>query len=126
MRQISAVIDSIPITLNVPEELKEFREGVRLSGGRLQEHEGYLFNFKTPSILYFENSGVDEDITLLFFNAFIDEKMGVVSGVKSLKAQSTSIVSSENPYAIALELRADFCITNKIGEGSILSIQEEE
>ena len=125
MKHVTALIDSIPIELNIPEEEAEFREGVRLSGGTLREQEGYLFNFPQPSILYFENCNVDEDITLLFFHPFVESRMGVVTGVKKLKARDVKIVSSDNVFSVALELRTDFCTKYNIKEGSILSLSEE-
>ena len=125
MKKVNAIIDSIPIYLNVPEEESEFREGVRATGGKLQETEGYLFNFVNPSVLYFENCLVEDDITLLFFHPFVDNKAGVVTETKRLKARDVKIVSSDNPYSVALELRTDFCNKFNIREGSILTLQEE-
>lgn len=125
MRRVDALIDGIRIDLNIPEEQEEFRQGIRGSGGNLEEQEGYLFNFVKPSVLYFENCGVSQDVTLLFFHPFVDNKMGVVTGVKNLEAGSVKIVSSESPFSVALELRTDFCINNNLKEGSILTLQEE-
>jgi uncharacterized membrane protein (UPF0127 family) len=122
MRIVHAVIDGIDIKLNVMETAGEFREGARILNRQLALTEGLLFAFGGSSLLSFENSGVDQDLNLLFF----DENSPVVREIKTLKANCSDVVTSESFCSSAIELRADFCKAMGIKEGSIVSITKIE
>jgi len=124
MKKITALVDSMPIILNIPETLSEFREGARLSELGLQPNEGYLFQFGKFERLSFENSNVREDLSLLFFHDFVGTA-AVIEEVKQLKSLSAEIVTSDGMYGAAVELPLDFCQANRIGKGSILTLQED-
>lgn len=124
MRVVKAKIDSIPIILHKPETLLEYREGVRGLGGSLHPDHGMLFDFSiNPTYISMENSGVNCDLTLLFF-LFLG-KHGVVSETLYLTSGQDVPTSSKGVYSYVLELRKDFCDTWSIKQGSILTLGED-
>lgn len=125
MRRCKALIDGLVFTLHIPETEGEYHEGVRLLGGNLSEYDGVLFNFNFRSRLMFENSGVSQDLVVLFFDCLIRDSVGTVAEVVLLNKGSSEARSSEGMYAVAVELRKDTCDSNSIGRGSIITVQEE-
>lgn len=119
----AGLVDSIPLKVYVPETTQEFREGVRLVGS-LGPNDGMLFNFNKHERLIFENSGVNQDISILFFDDLSNDQ-AIVSEICILKANSPQWVTTRYPHAMALEVSVDFCRLNKIQVGSIVSISIE-
>lgn len=122
MKKSTGIIDGMVISLNIPETLEEYRSGIRKStGATLQENEGYLFRFGKNTNIMMENSGVNCDVTLLYFLSL--KKYGVVEEVQQMDNLSDKVVSSVGFYSVVLELRKDFCKRNNIRKGSIITIQ---
>lgn len=122
MKTVPASINTIPLTLHIPQTLHEFREGARLLNSNLEFSEGLLFNFGKSQVLIMENSGVQCDINVLYFHKFT--KYGIVEEIKTLTAQDSSPISSNSFYSICVELRKDFCELNNITIGSLLILKE--
>lgn len=122
MKRVEAIIDGIPIYLNVPETNEEFKEGARASNGVLSDNEGYLFDFRSPMPIVMENSGVSHDLTLLYL--FSLDKYGAVAEVSQMKEQASTPVASVGVYRVCIELRKDFCDRNRIGVNSIVSLKK--
>jgi len=120
MKRIKGSIDSIPVVIDLPQTLLEFKEGARLFQGKLDYNQGLLFNFRSPQYLVTENSGVEHDLTLLYFNAL--GKQSVVTEMSTMALNSNKTTSSKGCYSYLLELRSDFCKAYHIRVGSILSI----
>jgi len=123
MRKIKATINGVGVNLNVTESLDEYREGARIGGGHLSYEEGYLFDFKKSINIVMENSAVYQDLTVLYFYAFT--KCGIVEELNNLAANDSRAVASKGFYRIALELRKDFCVANKISKYSTLILSED-
>lgn len=123
MRKVKAKIDSIPVTLHVAETEEEYREGARTLGGTLEVDEGILFDFsKNPQRLGMENSGVNQNLALLFFITI--GRAGIVSEVGGLDKQDATPKYSKGVYGYVVELREDFCKANRIKQGSILTLDK--
>ena len=125
MKKVDATINGIHIIVNIPETLHEFKEGARLSEGTLLDNEGYYFQFGKRERLRFENSGVQQDLKVLFLSDPIGNS-SVVQEDKYMHRMSGTHVVSDYVYENALELRADFCQVNDIGKGAILQLNLEE
>jgi hypothetical protein len=123
MKKVKGTINGIAITLHVPETLPEFKEGARNSGGYLLENEGYLFNFRKAMQIKMENSGVQQELALLYMHPFT--KYGVVEELKFMKENSSTRITSYGFYQIAIELRGDFVRNNHIEPNAILILNEE-
>jgi uncharacterized membrane protein (UPF0127 family) len=121
MKKVSGMLDGVLIELEVAQTLNQYKEGVRLSGGTLHFNAGMLFDFGAPMQILLENSGVDQDLQVLYFSKF--KKYGVVEETSTLKAQDPKAVASKGFYPIAIELRKDFCEQHRIGKGSTLILK---
>jgi len=120
MRQVTGSINTIPVTIQVLETLVEFREGARIF--EIKHNNGLLFNFGKPQVLLMENSNVPYDLKVLYFHKF--SKYGIVDRVETMKANTYGPYSSIYFYDVCLELSDDFCAKNKIGVGSILTLND--
>lgn len=123
MRIINGFLDGMPVSVNVTETLEEYREGARLLNRALNNSEGILFNFRNSNKIVMENSGVEEDLSILYFHKFT--KYGIVQDVKELKANCADPITSNGSYELALEMKKSFCKSNNIKKGSILILKEE-
>jgi len=128
MLKQKAIIDGIPIMLNKVETSDEYREGARASGNTLSSNEGYMFQYDTAMKLQFENTGVPYDLRVLYLLNMIDTEdvqQGVVMESVDMNKNSAKIVfPMYGVYTVAVELRKDFCDTNKIGKGSIITLKD--
>lgn len=119
MKKLKALVNGIPVTLEVAENLHEFSEGFRGLPNAL-DNTGILFNFNKVQHLVFENGGVQEPITLLFLANF--KTYGTVDEVAYLLPNDTTHRKSIGTYPIAIELKSSFCEKNKIGVGAFVTL----
>jgi uncharacterized membrane protein (UPF0127 family) len=122
MKIISGFIDGLPIKLNVPETLTEYREGARTNKGLLNYNEGFLFDFGKSMNIVMENSGVHHDLVILYFNNF--NKYGIVEDLAYMDKNSSKQISSVGYCSIAVEFRKDFVDSNRIKKGSVIVLTE--
>lgn len=123
MRKISGLLDGVPVSLHLAKSRQEYRDGVRTLGGKLTESEGILFDFGAPMQILLENSGVSQDLCVLYFSKF--RKYGIVEEVKTLNAFDSNATSSVGFYQIAIELPDSFCRNHQIRKGSTLILKED-
>lgn len=126
MKKVKANLDSIPLTVNVPETEEEYREGIRKLGGSLPLDEGMLFNFHNGTQIIMENSGVNNSISLLYFISLGRGNSGIVSEIKHMNKDDASHVKSQGMYSWVLEVRKEFFDSYKIRIGSILQIVDRK
>ena len=131
MRPVRAIIDGCLVVLNAVETSEEYREGARASGDSLGEFEGYLFEYESLQTLAFENTGVPYNIRILYLLEVTPKeestRQGVVLDCLDMVEDSCSVTQPMNAlYKLAIELRKDFCVKNKIGRGSIVTLYEDE
>lgn len=122
MKQTQALVNGVSVTINIPETFLEYREGARLKNS-LELDEGYLFNFRKNDYIILENSGVNYDLRVFYFDKF--KKFGTSLESKVLIKNDSSPISSSYVYPIALELRKDFCDLNNLNESIILSLKDD-
>lgn len=126
MKKIKASLDSIPLTLHVPETEDEYREGIRTLGGSLPLDEGMLFHFFGGNQIIMENSGVNHPITLLFFISLGRGTSGIVSEIKQMNRDDGAHVKSQGSYSWVLEVRKEFFESYNLRPGSILQISDRK
>ena len=122
MKKITGSINSILLTVYVPETLGEFKEGARLLSNGLDREEGILFNFGKKQSIQMENGGVDIDLRVLYFNKF--SKCGIVQEAQTMKANTYGPYQSTGVYSQCLELSEEFCEKFNIKEGAVLILHK--
>jgi len=122
MKKIKGSINSISLTIYATKTLTEFKEGARLFTAGLEEGSGILFDFGQTQVISMENSGVQEDLCVLYFHKF--SKYGIVQEVQVMKADTYGPYNSQGFYNECLELKKSFCDMNNVVVGSILLLND--